>query len=286
MPVRRIIAAIIFCLPAAPAVAELDNLSSNELTAVREAVAPLFEALDLEQLLGVLREEGVKQGATLERDMFPGRGGENWPARVDKIYNLDAMRDIMAWEVYSNLEAVDRNAATMFYVTPFGQKVVELEATARRAMLDPSVEAASNEFLAMLRDDTAPRLDLLEEFVVVNDLMEQNVTAALNSNFAFYSGLNDAGGIGEPRPHGELLEEIWGQEPQIRQDTELWIMSYLAMAFQPLSDEELRRYIDFSRTDEGQNLNIALFKAYDTLYRTISRQIGRAAGEFAAGEDL
>ena len=173
-----------------------------------------------------------------------------------------------------------------FFQTDLGQRIVQLEVSARRAMLDPSVEAAAREYLALMQDEQAPRLDMLVEFATVNDLVEANVSAALNANYAFYTGLNDAGAFGEARSEDELLREIWQQEEDIRLETELWVMSYLALAYQPLSDEEMQAYLDFSATQACLHMNAQLFAAFDIIFRIISREMGLAAAAFMAGEDI
>ncbi len=76
------------------------------------------------------------------------------------------------------------------------------------------------------------------------------------------------------------------EEADIRDETEIWILSYLAMAYAPLSDEEIGEYIDFSETEAGRDLNRALFAGYDTVFEDVSRQLGRAAGAILAGQDL
>ena len=75
-----------------------------------------------------------------------------------------------------------------FFEGPLGRRVVELELSARRALLDEDVEAASRTALEARRADDDPLLDRLEAFISVNDLIESNVVGALNSNIAFYRG--------------------------------------------------------------------------------------------------
>jgi hypothetical protein len=83
----------------------------------------------------------------------------------------------------------------------------------------------------------------------------------------------------------EMIAEVWAQEEEIRSDTDEWLMGYLLMAYQPLSDEELSAYIAFSRTDAGQALNRGLFDGFNAMYTDISYALGRAVAlELAASE--
>ena len=58
------------------------------------------------------------------------------------------------------------------------------------------------------------------------------------------------------------------------------------MAYRPLSDDEIAAYTALSETPEGQALNTALFATYDAMFVTISRDLGLAAAQFMAGEDI
>ena len=58
------------------------------------------------------------------------------------------------------------------------------------------------------------------------------------------------------------------------------------MAYGPLSDAELEGYIALSATREGRSMNLALFAAFDELFRGISFDIGKAASRFTQGDDI
>ena len=252
----------------------------------RDAIAPLIETLRISDLFEIVRLEGLAHSEELERDMFPGRGRERWPGIVARIYEPDRMRLLLADDMASDAPDGMIDGAIAFFETDLGQQILSLELSVREAMLDPSVEAAAQDYLAMLQDDASPRLALLEEFVEINDLVENNVSAALNATFAFYTGLNAAGAFDEIRSEDEILRDIWRQEETIRLDSDLWVMSYLAMAYQPLSDADIRRYIEFGRSAPGQQVNSALFAGFDIVFRTVSREMGFAAAQFIGGSDL
>jgi hypothetical protein len=58
------------------------------------------------------------------------------------------------------------------------------------------------------------------------------------------------------------------------------------MAYQPLSDDDLRAYIDHSSTPLGDAFNRAMFLAFDTVFVDISRQVGTALGRTLSGQSL
>jgi len=265
-------------------------MSMVSLTAAAaQSVAPidtLFRAVGLPQVIEIMRQEGQGYGDTLEEDLFPGRGGVRWAATVEEIYNVDRMSEAVRIAFDSDLAAADLAPMISFFDSPLGQRIVELEVSARRAMLEPSVDEASREALADMIEADDPRLELLRAFSDANELIETNVTGAMNANYAFYTGLATGGAFNGTLTEEDILADVWSQEPTIRDDTEEWLFSYLAMAYQPLSDDDLQAYIAFSETDAGRALNLALFAAFDEMFVAVSLALGQAASEFFVGQEL
>ena len=83
-----------------------------------------------------------------------------------------------------------------------------------------------------------------------------------------------------------ILEEVWSGEPQVRADTESWLMGFLALSYQDLTDDELDAYIDFSASDPGHVLNVAIVRAFDEVFDDISHALGSGLVPFMVGEDL
>ena len=185
-----------------------------------------------------------------------------------------------------SLKDSDIDPLVQFFEGETGRKIVGLEVSARQALLDEAVEAAGKERLEELTADGDPLLDLVTEYVEVNDLLEYNVVGAMNSNYAFYIGLQDGGAFDATLTEEQILTDVWSQEEVIRADTEDWLYGFLVMAYQPLTEAELTEYIALSETPEGQALNRALFVAFDELFVEISRALGRSAATFVVGEDL
>lgn len=273
--------------PAVLALALVFLWSAVPVRAAGEAQA-LSEALHLPELFDIMQDEGAAYGASLEEEMFPGTGGAGWTATVADIYApdrlLQAFQPVFAEELLRT--GADPAPMLAFFTSPLGQRVVTLEVSARRALLDPSVEEASRLKVEEMRAAGEPRMVLVETFVEVNDLVEANVIGGLNANYAFYRGLADAGAMGADISEPEMIGDVWSQEEEIRAETDVWIHAYLALAYAPLSDEELQAYIDFSGLPEGRALNRALFAGYDRIFVEVSRQLGQAAGRLMASEDL
>ncbi len=257
--------------------------------AAAQSVAPidtLFRAVGLPQVIEIMREEGQSYGDTLQQDLFPGRGGPRWDAMVAEIYEIERMKRTVRNRFDSELAAEDLAPMIEFFDTALGRRIVELEVSARRAMLEPSVDEASREALARMIEAEDPRLQLLRDFSDANELVDTNVTGAMNANYAFYTGLAQGGAFEGTVTEEDILADVWSQEPMIRDDTEEWLFAYLGMAYQPLSDAEIQAYIDFSETEPGQALNRALFVAFDEMFVAVSLALGQAASQFIAEQEL
>ena len=249
-------------------------------------IQPLYDALGLPELIEIMREEGIGYGADLEADLFPGQGRAAWAAAVEAIYDPVRMEAAVAGVLDAELSDAEIAEIVEFFDSEAGQRIVELEIAARRAMMDEAVEETAREAWVMLEAEGGPRWDLLVEFAEANDLVESNVAGAMTSNYAFYTGLVDGGGFDETLTEEQILRDVWSQEEAIREETVDWVYSFTTLAYQPLSDAEFRAYVAFAETDEGRALNAALFTAFNGLFAEISRDLGLGTSRFLMGQDI
>lgn len=286
MPFRAL-AFVLACLCCAvPAMAQVAPQGVHKPVAREEAVA---KVLKLPEILAIMGEEGISYGKTLQEDLFPRSGGRNWQAAVAAIYSPEAMNKqfLPAFaEQIATLSDTQIAEVMAFFGSERGRNIVALEVSARRLHLDDAHEEASRQRLDQMATARDPRLEELTAFIAANDLIESNVTGAMNANYAFYRGLVDGGAFPFEMSDAEILGDVWAQEEDIRIETEDWLYGYLATAYAPLSDEDMAAYIAFSRTPAGVALNQALFAAYDVLFTQISYDLGRAAARYLAGEEL
>lgn len=251
-------------------------------------IAALSETMKIDAVMEVMRLEGLEYGSTLEAEMFPGRGGAEWRAVVGLIYDPAVMR--RRFDAALGAELADDPAAVAvmqdFFAGERGQRILSLEIEARRALMDDATEEAAKIAVEDMIAAQDPRIEVLRRFSETNDLIESNVTGALNANLAFYQGLSEGGAFENEMTEEQMLSDVWSQEPDIRAETEEWLFSYLALAYQPLSDEDMAAYQAVSETPEGRKLNAALFTAFDAVFTAISRDLGRAAARQVQGEDI
>ena len=260
-------------------------LAATAQAALQSPAETLFDALNLPEILEIMQEEGLSYADQIQADLFPGQGTEDWPDKVAAIYDIDRMRSEVITALQTELEGVDIAPMIDFFGTEPGLTIISLEASGRGALLDEDVEAAANEAAAMAMADETERYRMIRDFVEANDLIDTNVTGAMNSNYAFFMGLVEGGAFPFQMTEDQMLRDVWAQEPEIRRNTTEWVYSFLLMAYQPLSDEDLQAYIDFSLTEAGQQMNRALFAAFDDMFDRVSYSLGAGAAVFMAGEE-
>lgn len=246
----------------------------------------LFDAMGLPEIITIMRDEGLTYGDTIARDMFPSGMTPRWADAVAQVYDVETMTDEMRSAFVAALDGRDIAPMLEFYRSDLGQQIVSLEISARAAMLDPALEAASMDLAAEAARDDTPRFQLIDEFIAANDLIEANVVGALNSNYAFVTGLLSGGASLPGLTEQTLLDDVWAQEPDIRASSTEWLYAFLMLSYEPLSDAQLTEFNNAMQTPEGQVLTAALFAAFDQVFERVSYDLGSAASGFIMAQEL
>jgi signal transduction histidine kinase len=215
-----------------------------------------------------------------------------WRAELARIYDAPRMQaqfETTIAERLANRSDVEQDALD-FARSELGARVLQLEVTAREALLDDTVDEMARLALSEARDarpdsSLGQRLALVRERIAVNDLIELNVSLGLNTTLAYYQGM-----LAEaPDPSfapDDVLALVWSQEEDIRADIKDWIESYFLLAYQPLSDDDMRAYIDYCASPLGDAFNRVLFAGFDAVFVGISGDVGRALGRMLGAESL
>ena len=287
---RLIFPAFALCVGLAPAFgipAGAQTAPADPATITQTDVAQLYAALRLPEILDVMRQEGVIYGAKIGEGLFQnGVIDPDFTADVAAIYDRDQMRAQSEATFVQGLAGTDVSAMLAFFTTEPGRSFSTLELSARTAQLDEEISAAAKETAALAMAENSTRYQLIKRFAEANDLIETNVVGALNSNYAFYQGLSQGGALQPGLTDDEVLANVWDQEAEIRRTTTEWVMSFLLMAYQPLSDADLEAYIAFSQTPDGKALNQAVFSAFDQMFIDISRKLGLASSRYMLSDTL
>jgi len=273
---RRLVAAALVVVMALPLWA------GTLLAGARHTV--LMDVLQIRELSGILHEEGLKFGTQLNEEWLGGQGGQGWSQQVAAIYAPDRISEGIRAGLEPALEGEVLEEAIVFFASDLGQKVIMLENAARRAMADESVDAQARAKYLEIKGSGDPRLAQIDRMIDAGDLINRNVTSALNSNYQFLRALVD--GDVYLMDDEEILEDVLGERDAITEDTTIWLGAFFSLAYSPLSLEELTTYADFSETAAGKALNNGFFAGFDPLYEDISYALGRAMALNMAAEEL
>ncbi|KUJ86006.1 hypothetical protein AVO45_03280 [Ruegeria marisrubri] len=248
-----------------------------------ETVDRLAHALRLEEVVEILREEGLRYGQDLDQQLLENSGGVLFEDRVRQIYSPAFMSESLRTALRDGLTKSQREQASLFFESELGQTIIALENSARRAISDPEVLE-----MAKARYEESDRSSsfylLVDEYVRVNDLVQQNFEGGLVADFLFFQGMVEGrGALGD---EGAMISSMLANEDARRKETEDWLFSFLMMAYRPLSDADMRESIAFSRTDAGRSLNEALFDGFDKMYVRMHYELGHAVGSAMAASDL
>ena len=263
-----------------------------EGTSQSQRVAALMEVMGLDEIIAIMREEGLAYGEELGAEMLSGGGGATWNMLVDRIYDVDKMGLLVEQQFIASFGAADTDPLIAFFEGGTGGQIVALEIAARRAFMDAEVEEAAREaFRAVESDLTAdspraidPHLSAIEAYIEANDLIGFNVMGALNANMLFYRGLVEGGAL--EMTEAEIVSDVWAQEEDTRAETREWIYAFLMLAYEPLEPAQINAYADLSLTPSGRAMNRALFEAFDLMYGELSRALGVAVAGQMLGEEL
>ncbi|KIC42716.1 50S ribosomal protein L21 [Ruegeria sp. ANG-R] len=251
--------------------------------AASEHADRLMQAMHLSDFMEILSEEGVAQGLAMNESMLGGSGGAYFQAQVADLYDPEAMRQQLSQSVGRMMTLTQLEQASIFFESDLGQSIVSLENSARRAISDDAIEEmARTAYRQADRDDMFFRL--VDEYVQVNDLIEQNVQGTMSADYSFYRGLSS--GQGGLLDEASVLEELLSQHERTKAETTEWMYSFLLLAYQPLNEAQMRENIAFSRTDAGRALNTALFEGFNEMLDSISFQLGQAVAQAMRASDL
>jgi len=256
------------------------------------AVAVLMDEMGLDDIIAIMREEGLSYGQELGAEMLSGGGGATWRQMVDRIYDTEVMSGLVRETFTESFGEADPAPLISFFQSESGREIVMLEIAARRAFMDAQIEEAAREEYRSVAPDLAadsPRdidahLAAIDSYIQTNDLVGYNVMGALNANMLFYRGLIEGGAF--DMSESDLLADVWAQQEETEAETREWIYAFLMLAYEPLEAAQINTYVDLSRTPSGRALNRALFAAFDRMYGTLSQALGVAIAGQMQGEEL
>lgn len=244
----------------------------------------LMDVLKIRELSAILHQEGLEFGATLNREWLEDQGGPAWIGQVTRIYDPERISEGIRAGLETTLKGDELEAAITFFASDLGTKIITLENSARSAMADKVIEEEARARFAALNGTDDPRIHQINRMIDAGDLINRNVTSALNSNYNFLRALVD--GDVYLMSDEEILDDVLSERDEITADTLNWLGAFMILAYSPLTLEELTAYADFSAAPAGKGLNAGFFAGFDPLYEGISYALGRAMALNMVAEEL
>lgn len=244
----------------------------------------LVDVLKLSEVTQILVREDQEYAEELNRDMLDGKGGAAWQVQVDAVLSRERMIETVRRALAKSLEGEMLEEVIEFYSTDLGSRIIQFENSGRVAIGDPDIEEAARGRYIELQDTDDARLGAIRELVADGDMINLNISGALNANYQFLRGLSDGGGI--KMSEQEILEDVASQTDQITEDTTIWLFGFLLLAYSPLTNAEMQTYLTFSTSEAGQALNFALFEGFGDSYEDISYGLGRTVALNMTAQEL
>ena len=244
----------------------------------------LMDVLKTDEVALILQAEGLEYAETLNQDMLNGQGGAGWDLQVGAIYSPQRLTETLRSFLEAEVQGALREQTINFFASDLGAQIITLENAARAAISDQDIEDAARSRYVELEANDDTRLAQIKRLVQSGDMIDRNVTAAMNSNFQFMRGLAEGGSV--DMTESQMLAEIADQHAEITEDTTGWLYGFLLLAYSPLDDAALDHYIAFAETEAGNALNRALFEGYGAAYAEISYALGRAVALNMVAEEL
>jgi hypothetical protein len=244
----------------------------------------LMDVLKIRELSAILHEEGLAFGATLNSEWLEDQGGPAWAGQVTRIYDPEKISEGIRAGLEPDLTGEVLEDAIAFFASDLGSEIITLENSARAAMSDSAIEEQARARFVELQGGTDARLLQINRMIDAGDLINRNVTSALNFNYNFLRALVD--GDFYVMSDDEILTDVMAERDEIAADTLNWLGAFMILAYSPLTLEELTLYADFSTTEAGKSLNSGFFAGFDPLYEDISYALGRAVALNMSAEEL
>ena len=288
--IQKLCILIIPLLLALPIIAHAqtdDNSTITRLDTDSPEAFEFFEAVGIYDFLRIVADESVSGADQIRLEFFPDLAPEIWESELRQLFDLQRL--VTGFEANWNADILGPDARAeilAFYQSEMGQNVVMAEIAARAGMSDPDIAEAAQAAVALAARDNDPRLDRFAAFSAEQGLVDRNVSAMMNAQLLFLTGLSDGGALQPPMPEDVLLTFIAEQRDELQAQAEAWLAAYHLMAYGALSEGAFDAFAAFNRTVEGRALGTAVFGAFDTTFEALQYELGLLAARYAAGDDI
>ena len=245
----------------------------------------LYDALHLQKIMKILHDEGVEDALESGRKYLgTDYDAASFEKAVNKIYSLEMMDNFMRNGLVESLPEPKAEVALRFFSKGLGAQAALLETSARSAISYQEVEFAAIQLAKEAESGNTIRYSMLEKNIKDLELVELNMTGAFSAQYAFLSNLSALDEM--PLNNDDIVALLLESEDEMRQDIVDWLMGFTHMAYTPLSDEDLKTYLNFLSSADGKILNKTLFYIFNDLSVQTSGDLADVIVSFKGAREL
>lgn len=244
----------------------------------------LYNAMFMDEIAEVMHIEGLEYVDSIGESYLEGRNLSKFQDQSKELYDLETLKAGLLEGLEQELSAELAQQTLDYYQTETGQLAARLEATARRAISDDTVEEMAKSMVLSASETDGDRIEKLLAFIDELELVQNNLEGSFKSQFLF---LNELAGI---KQLGLTEQDILTLLSESKAETEAsikeWLIAFTYMAYQPLNDDQFVDYLDMQTSDMGIKLNDALFAVFHGLDQEISVKLGVIVRTLLSAQDL
>ncbi|MDD7804491.1 MAG: DUF2059 domain-containing protein [Endozoicomonas sp. (ex Botrylloides leachii)] len=208
----------------------------------------LYEKAQLQQRLGWIRSSMMLDNSEYG---LPTEVLDAFNGVVNVRYGVNYFRSSMINTLNEALTMDELLQLVEWYNSSLGKKILKLENTANNPAYAASIDVYINERLSKQLPRSS-RTELIEELMTTLDVIEHGTELAATASVGVRRLLKEIMPLmkGSHAPLESLKEK---EKPEIRREMQARMKGILFYAYRTLSDQEIRQYLDFSRSTAMQN---------------------------------
>lgn len=250
----------------------------------RDAARALLDLLGFDAFLDAAetRKETVPRAV---RGAHP-QIAKHWQDAARQHLDYLAIFDLAAREVSASMTDAEIAELLAVYGSPFARRVTALEDQTHLANQDAEATARGRALFAQIVRTDPDRMRILQRFLDASGIVEASLERRMNSHFALFSAMMAADPLSAVLSDAEIWDRIEARAPRLRFEIIENSYVFAAIAYEPLSNEELVRFVEILERDTTRKLYTVIRWAFSTENAHQMRAMGHRIMVLSGRRDL
>jgi len=196
-------------------------------------------------------------------------------AAMDKAFAPERLRAAMRTALLKELSPADEGEVLEWLSTDLGTRITRLEEQRDTAEQQSKMEREAPKVLESLPKERLAKYERLAESIQAG---ESSANTIINVTTAIAYGIAIASPHGDVAMVKSIREQMEAQRPQMVAALAQRSIAIFAYTYQPLTDEELEKYVAFAESPAGKRYHDATTRALDRVLAQASLDMGRDFG--------